>query len=313
MSDAWMQDTWTESPAQGEEIPVHEGPTPAPRARVSIGAKPMWRIRLARELPRALLCAASLAGLLASARFALAPPRPVQARAGRTAPPPDLAAQGYAQLFARRYLTWDASDPEAHQRALAPFLGVGMEAGAGLQPPPNGEEQVQWTAVVQERAAAPAVHVYTVAAQTDTDGLVYLTVPIGRASGGALELAGYPAFVGAPASTPGAAASAGGSREVSDPALRTVVERALRNYLAGAGAELAADLTGAARVSLPAQPLSLEAMQRLDWSPEGGGAVSATVQAQDARGARYTLAYTLDVVLLAGRWEVAAIQMDPDS
>ena len=35
--------------------------------------------------------------------------------------------------------------------------------------------------------------------------------------------------------------------------------------------------------------------------------------AQDARGARYTLAYELDVAEVAGRWEVAAIQMDPDT
>jgi Conjugative transposon protein TcpC len=288
-------------------------PTEHMRARVTVGARPLWRIRLARELPRMLLLGASFAGLLASARFAIAPPRPVaSARIRPTAPPRDLAAEGFAQLFARRYLTWEANDPEAHQRALAPFLGAGMEPGAGLQPPSGGEEQVQWTEVVQERTAAPGEQrVYTVAAQTDTAGLVYLTVSVGRASGGALELAGYPAFVGAPASAP--AAAGGRLREISDPALQTVVERALRNYLADSGAELAADLAGDARVSLPAQALSLEAVQRLDWSPEGGDAVSAIVQAQDGRGARYTLAYELDVAQVAGRWEVTAIQMDPDT
>ena len=53
-------------------------------------------------------------------------------------------------------------------------------------------------------------------------------------------------------------------------------------------------------------------MQRLDWAP-GAGAVLAVVQAQDARGARYTLAYELDVARVQGRWEVSAIQMDPDT
>jgi hypothetical protein len=100
---------------------------------------------------------------------------------------------------------------------------------------------------------------------------------------------------------------------VSDPALQTVVERALRNYLADSGSELQADLTSSARVSLPAQALMLEALQRLDWSAEGGDALTATVQASDAHGARYTLAYDLDVAQVAGRWEIAAIQMDPDS
>ena len=98
---------------------------------------------------------------------------------------------------------------------------------------------------------------------------------------------------------------------MAEPALATVVQRALRNYLAASAGELAADLTSGARVSLPGMPLSLESMQRLDWAPEGG-AVLATVQAQDGRGVRYTLAYELDVVRAQGRWEVSAVQMDPD-
>ncbi len=284
----------------------------APHARVTVSSKPLWRIRLARELPRYLLCGLSAAGLLASARFAIAPPRaaaPVLARP--SVPPQDLAAEGFAQLFARRYLTWEANDPEAHQRALEPFVGQGMEVGAGMLPPTSGEEQVQWTEVVQERMVTSSEHVYTVAAQTDTAGLVYLTVGVMRARSGTLELAGYPAFVGPPASGP--ADMAEGLREVHEPALATVVERALRNYLAASGGELAADLSSDAQVSLPAQALNLEAVQHLDWSPEGGDAVSAVVQAQDTRGTRYTLAYELDVVREAGRWEVAAIQMDPDT
>ena len=132
-----------------------------------------------------------------------------QCALARSAAPPDLAAEGFAQLFARRYLTWEANDPEAHARALAPFVGAGMEPDAGLQPPSGGEQQVQWTEVVQERTAAPGEHVYTVAAQTDTAGLVYLTVSVARAGAGALQLAGYPAFVGAPASGPADAPSAG--------------------------------------------------------------------------------------------------------
>ncbi|HEY2283773.1 MAG TPA: conjugal transfer protein [Solirubrobacteraceae bacterium] len=264
-----------------------------------------------RELPRMLLLGVSFAGLAASVRYTIAPPRPLApARTRLPGPPRDLAAEGFAQLFARRYLTWEAEDPEAHQRALASYLGAGMEPGAGLLPPAGGEERVQWTQVVQERTGAPGeLRVYTVAAQTDTAGLVYLAVSVARAGGGVLELAGYPAFVGGPAAGPGL--GEGEPREVSDSALRTVVERALRNYLADSPAELAADLTATARVSPPAQALSLESIQRLAYSPEGGQALSATVQAQDARGARYTLAYALEVTRVAGRWEIAAIQMDP--
>ena len=74
-------------------------------------------------------------------------------------------------------------------------------------------------------------HVYTVAVQTDTAGLDVSTRCRLACSGGELELAGYPAFVGAPAS--GAAPAPAHLREVQEPVLATVVERALRNYLDG--------------------------------------------------------------------------------
>ncbi len=281
------------------------------RPTVTIASRALWRIRLARALPRYLLCALSVAGLAASARFAIAPPMPaLPVAAVREPAPPDPAAEAYAALFTRRYLTWNAAEPQASASALEPFLGPGLEADAGLQLPSSGEQRVEWVEVVQARAPESREHVYTVAAQTDTSGLLYVTVPVARMADGALALAGYPAFVGPPAAGP--AQSAGRLREVTESALATVVQRALRNYLAASSSELAADLASGARVSLPGMPLSLQSMQRLDWAP-AGSAVLATVQAQDGRGVRYTLAYELDVLRAQGRWEVSAVQMDPDA
>jgi hypothetical protein len=280
-------------------------------ARVRIETRPLWRIRVAREWPRYLVSALAVAGLVASARFAIDPPRPVAGKVPARGPaPPDLAAEGFASLFARGYLTWNAAEPQAHERGLASFAGPGIDPGVGLQPPSSGEQRVQWTEVVQAREPGPGEHVYTVAAQTDDAGLEYLTVSVVRTAAGSLALGGYPAFVGAPATGP--AQSKGGLREVSEPALATVVGRALRNYLSASSSELAADLTSNARVSLPAAALSLESVQRLDWAPSAN-AVLAVVQAEDARAARYTLAYELDVARVQGRWEVSAIQMDPDT
>jgi len=285
--------------------------TTAANAQVTIGTRPLWQIRVAREWPRYLLSALAVAGLMASARFAIDPPRPATPKVLAPGPaPPDLAAEGFASLFARSYLTWNTADPQAHERDLASFIGPGMEPDAGLQPPSSGEQQVQWTEVVQEREPVAGDHVYTVAAQTDNAGLLYLTVSVMRTAGGSLALDGYPAFVGGPATGP--AQTQGRLREVAEPALATVVGRALRNYLSASGSELAADLTNDARVSLPAAALSLESVQHLDWAL-GGGAVLAVVQAQDAHGARYTLAYELDVARVQGRWEVSAIQMNPDA
>lgn len=278
---------------------------------VTVTARPMWRIRLARELPRYLLQGLALAGLLASARFAIDPPRPTIARTSTpSSASVDRGAEGFAALFVRRYLTWNSSDPEAHRLALAPFLGSSMETEAGLRLPESGEQQVQWTQVVQARALGSSEHVYTVAAQTDTAGLLYLTVGVVRTSDGALALAGYPAFVGPPAST--SAVLPERLPEIEDPALQTVVTRALRNYLAGSESELDADLSAGARVSLPGLTLVLESVQSLAWSTPGR-AVLAVVRSHDERGAQYTLGYELDVVSDAGRWEISAIQMNPNT
>jgi hypothetical protein len=281
------------------------------RARVSVTSHALWRLRAARELPRYMLMAASAAGLVASARFALAPPR-VRALSGAPslAAPLDRAAEGFATLFARRYLSWSAGEAQNAGQALAAFVGSGMETAAGLAPPGSSEQHVEWAEVVQVRVADRGEHVYTVAAQTDTAGLLYLTVGVVRTAAGAVALAGYPALVGAPATRP--AQSPGRAREVTEAALATVVERGLRNYLGRSTGDLEADLASGARVSPPPLVLSLESVGSLDWTADGRS-VLALVHARDARGVRYTLAYELDVVRSQGRWEIAAVQMDPDA
>ncbi len=278
---------------------------------VTVTARPMWRIRLSHELSRYLLQGLALAGLLASVRFAIDPPRPTIARTlAPSSASVDRGAEWFAVLFVRRYLTWNSRDPEAHRLALMPLVGSSMETEAGLRPPESGEQQVQWTQVVQARALGSSEHVYTVAVQTDTSGLLYMTVGVVRASDGALALAGYPAFIGPPAMT--RAELPEHLPEVEDPALQTVVTRALRNYLTGSESELDADLNPSAHVSLPGLTLVLESVQSLDWSTPGH-AVLAVVRAREGRGAQYTLGYEIDVVSDAGRWEISAIQMNPNT
>lgn len=280
-------------------------------ARVEIRTHPIWRLRLGRELPRYAVIALAVFGVIASARFAIAPPHPAPAHTqAATAPAVDHAAEGYAALFARRYLTWSASEPLRDQQQLEPFVGSQLEPDAGFIPPPTGAQSVEWVEVVQSREAAPGQLVYTLAAQTHPAGLVYLTVGVTRGEGGALALTGYPALVGPPLSRP--ATTAAPLRALEDPGLEVVVRRGLTNYLAGAGTDLAADLTAGAAVSAPTVPLELTAVTREGWAP-GAGSVIATVQAADERGARYTLTYELDVTKTQGRWEISAIQTDPDA
>jgi hypothetical protein len=270
----------------------------------------MWRLRLIRELPRLALYVLAGWGLLASARYAIAPPR----QATPHLPVPerlDRPAEAFAVLFARRYLTWNAARPQAYEESLAPFLGEGSSEAAGVGLPQSGSEETQWAEVVQERRGASGARVYTVACQTDTAGLVYVSVSVSRDASGALELDGNPALVGAPIAAP-ARDIAEGFQDVAEPALQTVVTRALRNFLAGSASNLAADIAAGAQIALPGIPLTLEALDWLKWLP-GGGSVYALVQAVDHRGARYALEYELDVAQLDGRWEISAIQTNPDN
>jgi hypothetical protein len=278
---------------------------------VTITTHPMWRVRLARELPRYLIWTLALSGLAASARFAIAPPRAPRAKLAPVTPSADRAAEAYAVLFTRRYLTWNAAEPLGNSKALRSFIGNGASSTADVQLPPEGTQTVEWAEVAQEREPQPGEHVYTVAAQTHPSGLLYLTVTVQRLQGGALTLTSAPAFVGPPASTvqPPPARQ---PPAVEERGLEVVVRRALTNYLSGSAGELAADLAGTARVSLPTVQLALHDMTRLTWAP-GGGAVVAVVQVSDPRGAAYTLAYEVDVTRTQGRWEISAVQMDPDA
>jgi hypothetical protein len=290
----------------GEQMPARQAHT----ASVAVSAQPIWRIRLWQELPRRLLHAAAAAGLIASIRFAVAPPRPIAlARRPASAGSADLQAQGFASRFAHAYLSWRQNDPQARRTALEPFAGSALALEAGTQPPPNGSEQVLFEQVVAEREVQPHLRICTVAVQTATQGLLYLAVPVLQPPGGSLSLAGYPAFVGPPASA-GAEPALEAGGEVQDASLRTVVTRALRNYLAPAPSNLAADLAPGANVSPPAQGLALEALQSLTWALGRNDAVVALLTAVGPGGARYTLAYEVAVRESAGRWEITAIQAE---
>ena len=280
-------------------------------ASVVTTTRSLWRLRASLHLTRWVLYAVATVGVATTIRFAIAPPR---------APVPripsvqriDLAAQAFATLFARRYLSWDANRPDAYAQGLAPFLGDGADPNAGLRAPATGAQNVRWVEVVQARDVTADEHVYTVAADASIAGVVYLSVDVARDRSGGLALARYPAFVGPPASHPAASLSSDRGADVGDASLSHVVERALRNYLAGSASNLAADLVAGARVTQPPNRLALQQLTQLEWRRDGSG-VLATVVAVDQRGVAYTLSYELDVASAGGRWEVAAIQTDPTS
>jgi hypothetical protein len=257
--------------------------------------------------PRVVLLSALGVLAIAGARGAIAgseEPLPVS-RA--SVPAQDLAAEGFAQSFARAYLTWDARRPELHEEQVAPYVSHALDPGAGLEPPDRGSQVVVWTAAVRDRPTGARDHTITVAAQT-TRSLVYLAVAVRRDERGFLVIPRYPSIVGPPVSDP--AQKIGEEDEVEDGALRAVAERAVTNYVEGERENLRADLDRAAVVSLPVTALRAGSVESVNWAAPGR--VAVTLAAEGSDGASWTLRYELSVVR-RDRWYVRAIAIDPTS
>lgn len=211
-------------------------------------------------------------------------------------PPVDYAEQSFALTFARAYLTYDAANPELHEAELAALVPDDLGVEAGFTPPATGSQTVEWAQIAQAQRPLAGGVILTVAAKVSTAASpVYLSVPVARGKGGAIHLSGYPSFVGPPLAAAPAVTDQEG-QGVEDDDVEALVERALSNYLVGDGENLAADLAGAATVTLPTNRLTLAAMEELEWVPGAeGSAVLATVDVTDDQGGRYTLRYEVGV------------------
>jgi hypothetical protein len=245
-----------------------------------------------------ILCVAGVRSILGA--------RPSEAAPVASASRYDLGAAAFAQSFASAYLTWGPTMPEStRDEALKPFLASGLEADAGLAPAPKSTESVNTTQVAEESRAGSITDVLVVA-ETST-GTQYLSVPVTRDERGLLAVVSYPALVGPPATDTTEAAP--NLPQVEDHGLETVVSRGLRNYLTGEAANLRADLTGEAVVSLPPQPLTVGTIDSVGWLVPRH-TVAVQVDAKDRQGAELTLTYQIDVVR-KGRWYIDSIQIDP--
>jgi hypothetical protein len=205
-----------------------------------------------------------------------------------------VPSEDLALRFARVYLTYEAADPAAREVALRPYLPAGVAADAGFTAA-HGSRRVLWEDVASDQMALTGGRVITVAAGvSDTAAPLFLAVTVRHEAGRPLSILGYPSLVGAPALTTTAPEA---SREpVSDRAVAEVVERVLRNYLAGSAAELRADLTDDAEVTLPTILLHVDRVSEIDWvAGPGSGAVLATATAEASGGETYTLTYELGI------------------
>ena len=216
----------------------------------------------------------------------------------------DLAAEAFAEGFARAWLSYDGADPDARERALSAYLSDELDPDGGYSPR-AGRRSVDWTTVAGERVRG-RWRTVTVTAGTSVD-VVHLAVPVARDGRGFLSVPAYPALVGPPATD--TRADPPREQEVEDPGLRTVVGRAVRNYLAGERRDLVADLAPEAVVSLPSERLSLRAVEEVTWV-RPGRQVAVAVEATDSRGAALRLRYEL-AVRRRDRWYVRSLHVDP--
>jgi hypothetical protein len=216
----------------------------------------------------------------------------------------DLAAESFAEAFARAYLTWDGDRPEQHEQQVAGFISSALEAGAGFTPPHRGAQSVLWTAAIHDVRLRKQRRLITIAAQT-TGPLYYLSVSVERDRNGFLFVPGYPALVGPPATN--TEIPSGSEEEVADVGLRAIVRRAVANYLAREEPDLRADLHPRAVVSMPTAELEVRSTDAVTWAAPNRVAVEAQVR---EGGSQRTLRYELDVIK-RDRWYVRSIQVNP--
>jgi hypothetical protein len=264
-----------------------------PPARVKHGWQSVRRARLAALAPRNLATVVLLVFLALGVRATFFPPS-ASAPAASTPASADAPSEDFALQFARAYLSYDAADAAARDRALAPFLAGDLAAGAGFTPS-AGSRKVLWADVASDQPALTGGRVITIAAALSGQSApLYLAVTVRHDPGKPLSLLGYPSLIGAPAIDTSATAPARAA--VTEPAVSQVVGRALRNYLAASAPNLRADLTGDADVTLPTVVLRVREVTQILWvAGPSSGAVLATLTATDEAANTYTLTYELGI------------------
>lgn len=221
---------------------------------------------------------------------------------------PDPGAQDLARQYAQAFLSFDASDPQRRADHLQ-ALTMSGDVAAEVFRPGTGSRTITDTSIVQATRHTGGGIRYVVAASSHGGPRIYLAVTVGRDTDGRLAVVGAPAIVGGPILAK--AAQGGVGRQVGDPAVLAVTERALGNYLAGSTDNLAADVATDAVISVPDIPVRLVRVLAQQTEPGARSAVVVTALVQGPDGEQLQLAYELLLAQEGGRWVVGAINDDP--
>jgi hypothetical protein len=256
-----------------------------------------WRARAPRLAFTTACAILSLIGL----RVALAgPSKPLAASTRSVAA--TSGVDGFAEGFARAFLTVSPKGPGRRDRALKVYGYVAEDSAAGTV-----ATRVAWTAVVASQARPGGGRVVTLLAD-DGRREWYLAVTVAIDRAGRRSIAVAPALVGPPATHRDAVAPA--EAEVDDRGLRQVAERVVRHFLAGDHADLAADLARGAMVTTPPVATRLTSVDAITWVARPSR-IAVALTAATPGHLRFSLRYELQVIRLGGRWLVREVQVNP--
>lgn len=228
---------------------------------------------------------------------------------------PDDEARAFAVRFTRAYLDIPPDGDGSHDRAAA-FLADDLSDRAAITVPRRSPRaRVAWATVAREVPLGDSRALLTVAALMADGASRYVTVPVAQDGRGGLVVSGLPSF-----SPPPTRADLDG--EMVEPLtgppagpIGELVERFLREYVAGADrAALSYLLLPGARVApLPAglRVVGVDGLEQTTSTTGRRRSVVASVRVRESStGAIYPLAYRLDVAR-RDRWYVAAVAGGP--
>lgn len=272
-------------------------------------SRSLSRERLIARAPRIALVTVCGILTLAGLRAAIAPPAPVQTGAppAPSAPP---AAGAFAEAFVRDYLTWSSQENGGREQRLSAYLADDLDDDAGLVPASGSDQRVLWAVAAGARASETRGRwqVPVLAALADGRRLTVI-VRVAAGAGGSLTVTDYPTLT-ALASTSAAGADRYG-QQLTNPELERVATRAVRNYLAGRGPDLAADLAPGTRTTTPDAPSRLQSIDEISWQHQPRSiAVLATTQLPG--GTRIQTRLHLNVTKQT-RWFITAINPQGDT
>jgi hypothetical protein len=236
----------------------------------------------------------------------------VHASRPASAPWPDDDARAFAADFARAYLSYSPTRPDASSKAVQAFASP--ELADSIAPEYDGRAPAQMVAAVMvaRTVALDARHaLITVAATIDgAEAARYLTVSVARDAAGGLVVSDLPSF----AAAPGRASLEQSATEpvpvAERAAIEPVVSRFLRAYLAGDASGLEYLVPAGVRIAAPALGYELVDVTSLSLAAPAPGrerVVLVAVRARDGQGGRvFSLLYRLRLVRL-DRWYVAAV------